>query len=251
MTDHKQRRARDDFRQRTIDALGKRVAYLCSNPGCRIQTVGPAQGHDGAVIVGVAAHITAAAPGGPRYDPSLTPEQRRHQSNGIWLCEIHGKQIDADEVHFTVETLRAWKRAAESEAADAITRLQPIRQRAPIGSPADDEDADFARSLGLPGRDNIDAVTTRVLDAAKADLAAFKRTGGWPAHPIILDLTLIERKNARPFDVARLALAIETFNEIAVVAAPGTGKTTTVPLPPPGPNTSAAPSSSCAFHDVI
>ena len=24
-----------------------------------------------------------------------------------------------------------------------------------------------------------------------------------------------------------------------------------VPLPPPGPNTSAAPSSSCAFHDVI
>jgi hypothetical protein len=23
------------------------------------------------------------------------------------------------------------------------------------------------------------------------------------------------------------------------------------PLPPPGPNTSAAPSSSCAFHDVI
>jgi len=127
MTEPKPRRKRDDFRQKTINALSRRVAYLCSNPSCRIPTVGPEQGGDGTVIVGVAAHITAAAPGGPRYDQSLTREQRRDQSNGIWLCQNHGKQVDADEKHFTVETLRAWKQAAESAAAEAITRLQAPR----------------------------------------------------------------------------------------------------------------------------
>jgi hypothetical protein len=52
---------RDDFSKRTIDTLAKRVGYRCSNPGCRTQTVGLAQSHVEAVIVGVAARITAAA----------------------------------------------------------------------------------------------------------------------------------------------------------------------------------------------
>lgn len=228
MTKHKPGRKRDDFRQKTINTLAKRVAYLCSNPSCRIQTVGPEQGGEGTVIVGVAAHITAAAPGGPRYDPSLTREQRRDQSNGIWLCEIHGKQVDADEKQFTVETLRAWKQAAERNAADAITRPQATRSRTVVFSTPDDEDLEFARSLGLPAEDSIEAVTTRVLDAARSDLAAFKGMPAWPERPIVLDLTLVEKNNPRAFDVSRLALATETFNEIAVIAGPGSGKTTTV-----------------------
>jgi hypothetical protein len=227
MADDKPRRSRDDFRKKTINTLAKRVAYRCSNPGCRIPTIGPEQGGDGAVVVGVAAHITAAAKGGPRYDPSLTSEQRRHQSNGIWLCEIHGKQVDADEQHFTVETLRAWKTGAESEAADAITRLQAPRPPKVVSAP-DAEDLEFRKSLGLPAEDTVEAVTTRVIEAAKADLEAFKGMPGWPEHPIVLDLTLVEHSNARPFDVPRLALAMETFNEIALIAPPGTGKTTTV-----------------------
>ena len=69
---------RDDFTKRTIDTLAKRAGYVCSNPGCRCLTVGAARGNEGFVIVGVAAHITAASSGGPRYDPALTQEQRRH-----------------------------------------------------------------------------------------------------------------------------------------------------------------------------
>jgi hypothetical protein len=175
----------------------------------------------------LAAHITAAAKGGPRYDQSLTPEQRRHQSNGIWLCEIHGKQVDADEQHFSVETLRAWKTAAESEAADAITRLV-VPRRPKVVSALDAEDVEFAQSIGLPVEDTVEAVAARVLEAARADLEAFKGMPRWPQQPIVLDLTLVAHSNARPFDVARLALATETFNEIALIAPPGTGKTTTV-----------------------
>ena len=87
---------RDDFSKATVDLLAKRAGYLCSNPECGILTVGAAPTADKSMIVGVAAHITAASPGGPRYDPTLTPEERRHHSNGIWLCEIHGKAVDSD-----------------------------------------------------------------------------------------------------------------------------------------------------------
>ena len=107
---------RDDFSAQTIDRLAKRAGNVCSNPDCRRPTFGAAKSHDGFVNVGVAGHITAAAPGGPRYDPNLTSEQRRHQSNGIWLCQTHGKAVDSDEGHFTVEILRDWKRLTEERS---------------------------------------------------------------------------------------------------------------------------------------
>lgn len=54
-------------------------------PRYRVLTVGPHLNESGVVIVGVAAHITAASAGGPRFDPSLTEGQRRSPQNGISL----------------------------------------------------------------------------------------------------------------------------------------------------------------------
>jgi hypothetical protein len=64
----------------------------------------------------VAAHITAASPGGARYDADLTPEQRKDARNGIWLCQNCAKLVDNDDVQFPVEYLRAWKTMREIEA---------------------------------------------------------------------------------------------------------------------------------------
>jgi hypothetical protein len=72
------------------------------------------------VNVGVAAHITAAAPDGPRFDPSLEPDARTDASNGIWLCQNDGKLVDNDLTRFTADRLRDWKSAAEQRAADAV-----------------------------------------------------------------------------------------------------------------------------------
>jgi len=69
-----------------------------------------------ALNIGVAAHITAASPGGARYDESLTPEQRRDARNGVWLCQNCAKLVDNDETQFPVEYLRAWKTMREVEA---------------------------------------------------------------------------------------------------------------------------------------
>jgi hypothetical protein len=63
---------RDDFSSKTIDILAKRVGYLCSNPACRKGTVGSHADPLKATIIGIAAHITAASAGGPRFDPDLS-----------------------------------------------------------------------------------------------------------------------------------------------------------------------------------
>ena len=114
---------RDDFKNKTKEEVGKRVGYLCSNPECRAHTLGP-QLDDGSVNVGVAAHITAASENGPRYDASLTSEQRSSAGNAIWLCQTHARLIDNDVKRFDVETLRAWKKEAEECAAENVGKPQ-------------------------------------------------------------------------------------------------------------------------------
>jgi hypothetical protein len=68
----------------------------------------------------VAAHITAASPDGPRFDPSLTPEQRSDIGNAIWLCQTCAKLIDSDIGRYTIQVLRSWKERAEADALAAL-----------------------------------------------------------------------------------------------------------------------------------
>ena len=107
---------RDEFSQKTLDVLAKRVGVRCSNPACRRLTTGPRSDSARIVCTGVGAHITAASPGGARYDRTLTSEQRASAENGIWLCQNHAKLVDNDEVRYTVALLREWKRKAEDAA---------------------------------------------------------------------------------------------------------------------------------------
>jgi uncharacterized protein YjhX (UPF0386 family) len=111
---------RDDFSGEVKRTIAARVNYRCSKPSCRAQTTGPQIDPSKSLNVGVAAHITAASPGGPRYDPSLTPDERKHANNAIWLCQNCGKLVDNDEARFTENELRRWKRAAEAEALTLI-----------------------------------------------------------------------------------------------------------------------------------
>ncbi|MEU8088576.1 hypothetical protein AB0B57_33795 [Micromonospora sp. NPDC049101] len=63
----------------------------------------------------MAAHIYAAAPGGPRGTGGLSTNERRSAENGIWCCYDHGKAIDSDGGNsFSVAELRAWKRLHEA-----------------------------------------------------------------------------------------------------------------------------------------
>lgn len=74
---------RDDFPQAVKDKLAKRACYVCCNPACRHKTVGPSEAKQGVSMIGVAAHICAASPGGKRYDASMISEERSSFDNGI------------------------------------------------------------------------------------------------------------------------------------------------------------------------
>jgi hypothetical protein len=107
---------RDDFAIPVKETLAKRVAHRCSRPECRQVTSGPQEDPTKAINVGVAAHITAASPGGSRYDDSLTSERRQAIENGVWLCQTCAKLIDNDPLHYTRQVLHEWKREAEKTA---------------------------------------------------------------------------------------------------------------------------------------
>lgn len=117
---------RDDFSAQTKDVLAKRVGYRCSNPGCRQQTSGPHDDPNRAINVGVAAHVTAASSGGPRYDPALSPEERQSVENGIWLCQTCGRLVDSDDSRYSTASLAGWKRIAELMSRGQIEQRREL-----------------------------------------------------------------------------------------------------------------------------
>ncbi|WP_139428239.1 hypothetical protein [Aeromonas veronii] len=113
---------RDEFSEPTKRTLAERVGWKCSFPNCGQITVGPSLSDSSARINnGVAAHICAASPNGPRFDPLMTPEQRKHIDNGIWMCRDHGSLIDSDFTIYSVSQLKEWKLQAENLAHTALS----------------------------------------------------------------------------------------------------------------------------------
>jgi hypothetical protein len=56
---------RNDFSSDTVRVIGDYAGWLCSNPNCRIATVGPGKASNRSERIGQAAHIYAASPRGP------------------------------------------------------------------------------------------------------------------------------------------------------------------------------------------
>jgi hypothetical protein len=113
---------RDEFDSRIKDTLARRVGYRCSNPDCQKATSGPHSDPLKVLNVGVAAHITAAALGGPRYDGKLSSAERKSINNAIWLCQICAKLVDNDPQRYSTELLRAWKAEAEQRQLLEVER---------------------------------------------------------------------------------------------------------------------------------
>lgn len=74
---------RDEFSLTSKRILQERVGNRCSNPNCPRLTSGPNFHLNKATRIGEAAHITGATPGGPRFDSSLSPQERSSINNGI------------------------------------------------------------------------------------------------------------------------------------------------------------------------
>ena len=121
---------RDEFPKVVVDALAKRAAFICSNSDCRAQTVAPSEDDDSKFIyIGKASHIAAASAGGPRFDESMSAEERKSIANGIFLCSNCADMVDKNNGRdYSVEQLRKWKREHESWVS---TNLNKRLDRAP------------------------------------------------------------------------------------------------------------------------
>jgi hypothetical protein len=191
---------RDDFTEGTKRKIGQRAGWLCSFPGCRAFTEGATSDDNGRMSVGTASHICAAAPGGPRYDEKMSPDERRSVTNGIWMCRNHGTAVDSPDSKFTTELLLTWKKDAETES----------RQRVLGG---------VARPESVRIHDTADLHAS-----AAADIEVFRRTARWPTSSIELALTLQGADES--ITTRSLAKAVVSLDDLVLVAPPGMGKTT-------------------------
>lgn len=178
---------RDEFSAATKALIADRTGSTCSYPGCGIQTLGPAAGSTcGVTNVGVAAHICAAAAGGPRYDPTMTQEVRRSAANGIWMCQVHGTQVDSTDTRFTVPILQAWKRRAEDRAQLIVGRSTSV-------------DTDIAARLLRATEYAVEVRTHGALNehvGFALDAASVAEAWGQKAAPAIRDLLIEVGRNA-------------------------------------------------------
>lgn len=82
---------------------------MCAMPDCKNVLIDK----DGTWL-GEVAHIHAASDGGPRANPSLSPEERRSADNLILICSICHTKIDSKETQYSAEQLREIKTAHEA-----------------------------------------------------------------------------------------------------------------------------------------
>lgn len=102
---------RDDFSSRTVRSLAERAAFICTMPQCNRLTLGPDFSQtDKSITTGRAAHIKAAASGGPRYDINQSPSERKSIGNGFWACGACADLIDKNGGgDYSVDSLLLWK----------------------------------------------------------------------------------------------------------------------------------------------
>jgi hypothetical protein len=116
--------SRDDFSKPVVEALCKRAAYICSNSECRVHTLAPSdQEHGKFLYIGKAAHICAAASGGPRYKSEMTAAERCAITNAIFLCSNCADMADKNNgADFSEDQLHGWKIEHEKWVSENLNR---------------------------------------------------------------------------------------------------------------------------------
>lgn len=194
---------RDDFLESTRKRLERQARGHCSNPACRKLTSAASSDGQSEIRMGVGAHICAAAPGGERYDPSMTPAERGSAENGIWLCHACSRAVDSKDPIFTVALLHEWKRKTDEDSWKSIVNNVP-----------------YGPHMNVP---TVGEMARRLRSAASADLDVFRRTDKWPLTDVFLTLEIdAQGKSIEPSSIGR---ALATLDDLVVIASPGTGKT--------------------------
>src|SRR5262245_9439089 len=72
-------------------------------------------------VVGHVCHIEARNPGGPRYNPTQSEEERNGFDNLVLMCPVHHTVIDSDVESYTVPRLKEIKANHEARAEQTLS----------------------------------------------------------------------------------------------------------------------------------
>ncbi len=140
---------RTPISQKTVKRLFAASGGICAFPGCNTRLVDP----DSGALLGEMCHIHAASLGGPRYDPSLSDDDRNKDSNLIILCPTHHSLIDQDEETYTSAKLKSIKNTHEETviAILSASNTSTIKetQTSDLARQIDSESVDFAIVVAL------------------------------------------------------------------------------------------------------
>ena len=196
---------RDNFSGSTIKLLHDKVNGLCSKPDCRILTRGPNSKVGKITSIGQAAHITAAAKGGPRYNASLSQAERKSYENGIWLCNNHARLIDSDKEKYPIELLKSWKLESEKHVEGSIGKPLFFKENTDI--------LDRLREVSL---------TLQETGCANWKMPKF-------VAPLNLQLQVDEdKKLPQPTNITKLIESVNLGENLLLFGDGGIGKTTTL-----------------------
>lgn len=103
----------------TIKKLFALSGNQCAYPECSTPIV-----EDSGTITGIVCHICARSPGGPRYDPTQTEEERHGFINLVLMCARHSKLIDSEPEKYTAKLLREMKAIHERGGSIELSAAQ-------------------------------------------------------------------------------------------------------------------------------
>lgn len=107
------------YKPSTVRRLDTLSGNECAHPTCQKKLIA----EDGVSIISKICHITAASAEGPRYDASMTDDERRGFDNLILLCDEHHVIIDnkANESTYSTSLLKEWKSNHEKKILELIS----------------------------------------------------------------------------------------------------------------------------------
>ncbi|WP_456457910.1 HNH endonuclease [Reichenbachiella sp.] len=130
-----------DFSKNTKDIIAKRAGFICSNPDCRVRTIGPNTDAEKSTTIGEAAHIFGARFNSKRFKKQMNDSARAEVTNAIWLCRNCHKLIDTDDQRFSTTLLFKWREIHESyvlsELGNKTDEIQDKELRALLSKFAD------------------------------------------------------------------------------------------------------------------
>lgn len=99
----------------TLKSLFARSLNRCAFPGCSSPIT-----ETNSIVTGEVCHIKADSPGGPRYDPKQTDDDRHSEGNLILLCSRHHTLVDADPRQYTTDALIQMKLEHQGSGTPSI-----------------------------------------------------------------------------------------------------------------------------------